>query len=477
MPSTKRYILILFCFFIVTHFIALGLMNLWVEEAYYWNYAEHLDWSYLDHPPMVALLIKLSTMILGLHEWSVRIPSLCCWSIALYFNIRWMKLLGLSIWPSLFFLSILPFFSLQSWVITPDQPLLAAWSAYLYYTYRATICSEKNAWYYAGISLGLGLLSKYTMFLLPLSTYLFLWIEPKQRHWLTQVTPYLALFMSFILFSPVIYWNSIHDWISFSFQSTRRLQETWHCSLPDFFGLLCLFLTPVGCLAIKDVFHRSSAFEGIFFQCHLLIPLISFMVFSLMHPIKFNWIGPSLLCALPYLTIHFEDYRRGWFITALCLSLGYTCMMVGIVTGRPSFLYTHLFNKWIDFKHLTDDILNQADQITTTYHRRPILIALDRYNIASELSFYQTQLHHPSQYIIQGSDLFGAESLMYRYWYPSKPLPGTYLLLITHNLDHFNNPALGDHTLALTAIHPIPIYHQGGIPTKKIYYSQLVKYR
>ena len=37
--------------------------ELFPEEAYYWNYAQHLDTGYLDHPPMVAWLIWLGTAV------------------------------------------------------------------------------------------------------------------------------------------------------------------------------------------------------------------------------------------------------------------------------------------------------------------------------------------------------------------------------------------------------------------------------
>jgi 4-amino-4-deoxy-L-arabinose transferase-like glycosyltransferase len=33
-----------------------GLTN---DEAYYWVFSKHLDWGFLDHPPMVAVLIWL----------------------------------------------------------------------------------------------------------------------------------------------------------------------------------------------------------------------------------------------------------------------------------------------------------------------------------------------------------------------------------------------------------------------------------
>lgn len=36
------------------------------DEAYYWYFSRHLDWGYYDHPPMVALLVALSSWLPGL---------------------------------------------------------------------------------------------------------------------------------------------------------------------------------------------------------------------------------------------------------------------------------------------------------------------------------------------------------------------------------------------------------------------------
>ena len=42
------------------------------NEAYYALWAKHLAWGYFDHPPMVALWIRLSTICFGDHEFGVR---------------------------------------------------------------------------------------------------------------------------------------------------------------------------------------------------------------------------------------------------------------------------------------------------------------------------------------------------------------------------------------------------------------------
>ena len=35
------------------------------EEAYHWNFGQHLDWGYYDHPPMIAWAIRLGCVFFG----------------------------------------------------------------------------------------------------------------------------------------------------------------------------------------------------------------------------------------------------------------------------------------------------------------------------------------------------------------------------------------------------------------------------
>src|ERR1700677_3064632 len=73
--------------------VALRLIYAWrvelmPEEAYYWNYAQHLDIGYLDHPPMVGWLIAAGTAALGDTEFGVRFGALFCGVIASVFIYR-----------------------------------------------------------------------------------------------------------------------------------------------------------------------------------------------------------------------------------------------------------------------------------------------------------------------------------------------------------------------------------------------------
>ena len=52
-----------------------ALTPLTFDEAYYWTWSRHLAGGYYDHPPMVAVVIRLGTMIAGDTEFGVRLVS------------------------------------------------------------------------------------------------------------------------------------------------------------------------------------------------------------------------------------------------------------------------------------------------------------------------------------------------------------------------------------------------------------------
>ncbi len=60
---------------ILVRLVAAALTPLSFDEAYYWTWSKHLAGGYYDHPPMVALVIRLGTMIAGDTQLGVRLVS------------------------------------------------------------------------------------------------------------------------------------------------------------------------------------------------------------------------------------------------------------------------------------------------------------------------------------------------------------------------------------------------------------------
>lgn len=469
--------------------------DLLVEEAYYWNYANHLDMGYLDHPPMVAVLIKITTLLFGTNEFGVRISTLVCWFITSWFI---FKLTNLIVKDSgiyaLLLLSIFPFFFLQSMVITPDQPLILCWAATLYSLFRALVKNESQYWYAVGIWIGLGLLSKYTMVLLGFATLIYVSFVPEYRGWFKRKEPYLCALIALLFFTPVIYWNATHAWASFAFQSTRRFNAMDDFSFYQYLGLLLLFLTPLGLYSLWTLYRPQNSVQTLdfedhkkrFLQWYTIVPLVIFGLFSLKHQIKFNWIGPGLLAIIPWIAARISNDPQqkrvsllsGWIITAIVSLLGYSCLIMIGTTGTPNWAYQAFLTKYIDWDNLTLQINHIAHDIELDTHRSPTIIPLDTYNLASELSFYQEEQWHAGEinkiYPIIGSHVFGGQSLMYQYWSKNKQLSGEVLLLISKEPSAFLDKTIKTMTLSKSSIQEMWSKSPGkGSPVTPYYYQMV----
>ncbi len=465
--------------------------NLFVEEAYYWNYAQHLDLGYLDHPPMVALLIKCSTMLFGNHEWSVRLGAMTCWLVATYYSYQ----LSQAIHPksglyAVLLLSILPFFFLHSLVLTPDLPLMAAWSAALYYLYQALVGQQANAWFAVGTAMGLGMLSKYSIGLLALATLYYLLANRDARFWFKRREPYLAALIGLLLFSPVIYWNATHDWVSFAFQSTRRLQAHRHFSLHVLVGLCLLFLTPIGIRSTWQLFQHKAPQQPLiyqqalrFMQCYLAVPLLFFAYVSLTHTIKFNWIGTSLLAVIPWLALgllHAEQWlEQSWQTTAAVLLIAYIFIFTCICLGPPKQALAPALSKNIAWENFAQTLNQTAVNWAKQYHQDVLIMPLDPYHTSSELAFYQQKLYQAGKITTmiptKGADLFGIDSLMYRYWNHTEPTDNRLLMIISNQIHLFQNPSIAEKVTFKTPLLTITAYTQGRhLPVGQYYYRLAV---
>jgi len=85
----SRLFLYLLGFVLVLNLLQAYFTELIFDEAYYWHFAQNMSWGYFDHPPMVALLIKLSGLLFE-GELGVRFMS-CLMSVGTLF-ILWQTI-------------------------------------------------------------------------------------------------------------------------------------------------------------------------------------------------------------------------------------------------------------------------------------------------------------------------------------------------------------------------------------------------
>src|SRR5437764_10128671 len=99
------------------------------DEAYYWMWSKSLAGGYYDHPPMVALVIRLGTVIAGDTELGVRLVSILLalpmsWAVyraaAILFG--GMRLAA----TATILLNVTLMAAVGTMIVTPDAPVLVA---------------------------------------------------------------------------------------------------------------------------------------------------------------------------------------------------------------------------------------------------------------------------------------------------------------------------------------------------------------
>jgi len=421
---------------IVLRLFYMGVMELIYEEAYYWNYAQHLDIGYLDHPPMVAWIIAFFTSVFGNAEFAVRIGALLSWAVmgAFVFALT-RKLYGRGIaFVSLFLVAGLPFFFGIGMLMTPDAPLAACWAGTLYFLAKAFFDKRRSSWWGVGICGGLGLLSKYTIVLLAPASLLFMAIDPMSRQWLKKKEPYLAAILALLIFSPVIVWNAKHGWASFVFQGSDRLAGSFRFYLPQFLGYVAALLTPVGLVAVSGTFLGTKGDRrSRFCMIMALFPACVFLAFSLFREVKLNWTGPAWICLIPLMAYQVMEsdttsriinfLRKAWIPTVVVVYIIFGAALHYFVLGLPFAPYPRDLPLlgWSDLARQVEAV---EDELELSTGHEPLVLGMDKHKIASELSFYRTKLAGKSRdrgegvRYTAGPNFFGHESLMFKYWFP-----------------------------------------------------------
>ncbi|TSJ38846.1 glycosyltransferase family 39 protein [Mucilaginibacter corticis] len=320
--NAAKYTLVLI---IVTFFVRLliaaytGLGN---GESYYFRGAIHLDWSYFDQPPLFFWIGGASIRLFGLTNFGLRFPDVLMFagtSWLLFALSRKLFNAAAGFWAvTVMNLSALFTVGVACWY-QPDAPLMFFWLLSTWYIVKVLGIGEEKPldpkadkgkvywlWIVIGICMGLATLSKYHVLFLFAGVFMFILTNKKQRHWLTHPGPYLAIVITIIMATPVIWWNYKNNWVSFVWQGSRAgtRDEAFKIHFDWFFrsiaGQAAWLLPWIWFPTIRQMFiaykERVKAEYGFNFWMSVL-PIVFFTVLTLWADLQyhFHWQAPGYM--------------------------------------------------------------------------------------------------------------------------------------------------------------------------------------
>jgi len=264
---------------------------------------------------------------------------------------------------------------------------------------------------------------------------LYLLASPRQRHWLLKPQPYLAAALATAVFAPVLYWNSQHEWVSLTFQSSRRV-EGMSGFKPRYFLLLVgtqlLMMTPylfaVSIAALvrgaRGWIARQADDRARLLLINAALPIALFTVVSFRSIVKINWLAPAfwslVILGVLYLLGRengFRNLMRGLATSALML------VACGVALTIPNLPVPDDMNSWSGWKDAAARIerVRMAEQAAG----RESFVFSPNYKISSLVRFYL-----PGQPRTYAQDVYGEKALQYDYFPLDRDLAGATGILV-----------------------------------------------
>jgi dolichol-phosphate mannosyltransferase len=409
--------------------ITSAIVPLTPEEAYHWNYAAHLDWSYYDHPPMIAWAIAAGRLLFGDTPFGVRfVPILMglgtAWIVA-RLALRFYGANG-ALWASLL-VSIEPLVLVSSGAGFPDAPVLFFWASTLLFVWKALDTGRRAWWLAGGAALGAAMLSKYTAVFFVPSALLYLLFSKRDRRWLATPWPYAAGITALAVFSPVLYWNAVHDWASFHFQSVDRLEQANRFNplgAARFLGQQWLgffpLVLPLAALGFLRGARSPRPEERFLFWSAAPLPAFFFLL-SWTRPIHLMWPMPAYLgltvlmaggaAAAREALSRFYAARRGWLVGIS--AAGFAAGAFHAAFFLPLFSPFQGLYGW-------KEVAARAKEVRSGMSPGTFYLGVGRkYTCPSQLAFH---LRVPGD--VHGQNLLGLSGLQYEFWSDPEELRG-----------------------------------------------------
>lgn len=394
----QKFAVFLICWLIL-NLITASFTELYSDEAYYWMYSQFLDWGYFDHPPGVALMIKMGEWLGEKNELAVRFVNVLLSTSSLYLMYRYTKPQDALLFAGVLFCFLV--FHLTGFVSLPDGPLLFFSLLFLGAFHRL---ADRPANFINQLLVGclaaLMLYSKYhgglVIILSVLSTPRLL------KHYGLYVSGLIAL----LLLAPHILWQYENDFPSILYHLIDRAAPSYKIrytteyllgNVPFLGGLVAIFLL------IASFFYKGKGSWERILRWNLYGTFIFFLLISFKgQRIEANWTLPA---AFPLIYLGYKQLEQSRHLSKFKV-------LVWIFVPIMLLLRVHVLQPWgevrkdraWDFHYKRVVAENIANKAGDRY------IAANRYQDASLLNFYLEK-----DYIISSLNI-NSRSNQYSIW-------------------------------------------------------------
>jgi 4-amino-4-deoxy-L-arabinose transferase-like glycosyltransferase len=262
---------------IALHLATNGTLGFHTDELYYLACGRHPAFGYVDFPPVVPLLARLETGLLGVSPWALRLLPSLLGGLLVALSGAYVRRLGGSLrlqGIALLTAIAAPYLLGANWVfqtVTFDE---ATWMVSLYWFLCLVTDRRPRYWAYLGITLGIGLEVKYTIVGLIAGIGIAVLLTPSLRNELRTKYPWIAAAVALLIWAPNLVWQVVEGFPTLIYIANHRGSSGGPITYLIQFAVYFFFLLPLWLAGMISLF-RNRLLRPIGIAC--AVPLLLFL--------------------------------------------------------------------------------------------------------------------------------------------------------------------------------------------------------
>ena len=401
---------------IAVHLATNGVLGFHIDELYYLDSGRHPAFGYVDFPPIVPLLSRLETGLLGVTPWALRLlPALVGGVNAILCGAYVRKLGGsLRLQALALLLGITEPLLLGTWLFQTVVFDQLAWMLSLYWLLALVIDRKPRTWMLLGITLGIGLEIKFLILGLIAGIVAGVLVTPSLRRDLRTPWPWVAGAVMLLIWSPNLVWQIVNGLPTLTYVLNHQGSIQSGGGPLDFvvlFLVLLFFLAPLWVAGFISLF-RNGALRPVAIAC--AVPIVLFLLVG-----KFYYPAPTIPIVMAAGLMAFSRVERQRLRSGLAIAIviaGLLDGLVGLKAGVPTTPPDRLHATGLDVSNTdfasTVGWVAITQQMTAIYaalspaERSTTVIVSSDYGVTGALKIYGNPKLLPQSYSPQLSDFY-----------------------------------------------------------------------
>jgi hypothetical protein len=362
-----------FIFWVALNLVQAAFTELTSDEGYYWFYSRSLEWGYYDHPPFIALMVRIGYALFP-NELGVRLVNVVLNGLSVLLLFQLVPR-GETKRDGLIYLMILslPLLNYLAFLIFPDGPLLFFSVLFLIGYKRFLGKEDLPAVLLMGFSTALMLYSKYHGVLVVGFTVL------SNLRLLRSPGFWLSMLLALVLFLPHLGWQYAHQFPTFQFHLQGRTTAFTTRYLFEYISQQLPAIGP-GLLFIPFVYRTRDRFERALQA--LIIGTLGFFLFTALKAfVHFHWTSIALFPLLLIASRFYEEEKRKKLFQFLVLPFAFVVLVLRLYLMFRIFPVNHINVDYYHGRKLW------AEDIERVAGDRPVLFG-DNFRESALYSFY-----------------------------------------------------------------------------------------